>query len=52
MTMCYSVVPGDALIFKLGDILEGCGVTTGVNWSRLDCTDCVWIVPGTIGPDD
>ena len=50
MTICYSVIPGDAIIFKLGDTLEGCGKITGVRWDRLSGSDCVWIVPGTEQP--
>lgn len=50
MTIIYSVIPGDAIIFKLGDVLEGCGKITEILWDRLTCTDCVWIVPGTVQP--
>lgn len=47
MTICYSVFLGTSLIFKLGDYLEGCGKVIEPRWDNLDCTDCVWIVPGT-----
>ena len=47
MTVCYSVIPGDAMIFKYGDWLEGAGIVSEPDWARLDCTDCVWMVPGT-----
>ena len=45
--IAYSVIPGDAIIFRLGDHIDGVGATSiaWVKWDRLDITDCVWRVP-------
>lgn len=47
MTILYSVIPGDAIVFPLGATLDGWGKVAEVRWDRLDCTDCAWMVPGT-----
>ena len=52
MTILYSVVPGDAIICKLGDHLDGCGTLVGIRWDKLCCSDCVWIIPGELSADN
>lgn len=52
MRIAYSVSRGQGMIFVLGTVVEGIGLITEPNWTRLDASDCVWLVPGTETPDD
>lgn len=47
MVYTYSPVAQEALLCPLGSHLEGFGLLSKIRWDRLDCTDCVWIVPST-----
>lgn len=52
MTLFYSVIPGDAIIVKIGQHLDGAGVVRNIRHERLACSDRVWWVPGTQEPEE